>query len=442
MTVTAFLSYLFALTSVLYILHLGFYMIGASFYDVWQHRRLRRLRRTTLASAPYRPTVTVLVPAHNEEKVIARCLDSIFASSYRTVDVIVVNDASTDATRRVLNTYRRAHRDHRLRIINKRMNVGKGAALNYALQHYVTSTLVMMIDADSLLEPQAIERAVTYFTDPAIAGVAANVQIISQHTPLGILQKFEHMISYQSKKAYSITNCDYVIGGVASTYRTKSIRSVGFYDTDTLTEDISLSMKIIEKGNRAHRLVYAADVIAMTEPVQTFPALLRQRFRWKYGSIQNVIKHSHLIDSSAPRYTPMLTVYRLPMAFITEAVLFLLPFTWIYAVYITLSERSPLLIIGAYVTITTYTFITLWYNNYLSWRERFSLSLYVPITYFVYYIMDVVQIVSVTKCLFSARRLSRRESTGSTWSSPARIGDRLTARAATVQLNTARKTHE
>lgn len=434
---SAFLSYIFAATSVLYILHLGFYMIGASVYDVWQRRRLRNYQgRHKKFHTPYRPSITVLIPAHNEEKVIERCLNSVVASSYPHLAIIVINDASTDATKHIIHQYQRTHKDRPLRTINKRRNVGKGAALNDALRRYVKTPLVMMIDADSVIAPVAIERAVSYFTNPSIAGVAANVQIISHHTALGMLQKFEHMISYQSKKAYSITNCDYIIGGVASTYRTRVIRSVGFYDTDTLTEDISLSLKIVNKGNRSHRLVYGADVVAMTEPVETFPALLRQRYRWKYGSLQNVIKHSHLIDSSMPKYTPMLTIYRLPMAIVTEIVLLFLPFTWIYAIYVTLFEHSLLLIVGAYLTITLYTLTTLWYNDYLQRRERMLLSLYVPILYFVYYVMDIIQIIAATQCLVNVRRLSRRESTVSTWASPARIGDRLSPASAIAPLDT------
>lgn len=439
--INTIILYLFAITSVLYVVHLGFYLIGASIYDIWQHRRLLKLQKN--ASRPaYAPHVTILVPAHNEEKVIARCLNSIFDSTYRNIDAIVVNDASTDSTRQVLRDYRNIHKKQSLRIINKRINVGKGAALNYALRRYAKSELVMMIDADSLLAPDAIERAVTYFIDPTVAGVSANVQVLNEHTTLSVLQKFEHMISYQSKKAYSITNCDFVIGGVASTYRMDAIRSVRFYDTDTLTEDISLSMKIVAKGNRKHRLVYGADVIAMTEPVENLRALFRQRFRWKYGGIQNLIKHSGMIGANKPEHTPMLTIYRLPTAIATEIALFLLPLTWAYAVYITLSQKSLLLLLGAYITITIYMFVTLWYNNYLRRGERLYLSLYVPVAYFIFYIMDIIQIIAAIKCLVKTRHLSHHEDIGSTWVSPNRIGGHITTIAPTPRLHTIGKAHE
>lgn len=441
MIVNTIILYLFAITSILYIVHLGFYLIGASAYDIWQHRRIYLLRKRGISS-DYNPRVTILIPAHNEEKVIVRCLNSVFANSYKNIEVIVVNDASTDKTRHILGAYSRFQDHGLLRVINKRINGGKGVGLNYALKRYVKSELVMMLDADSILAPDAIERAVSYFIDPNIAGVAANVQIFNEHTTLSILQKFEHMISYQSKKAYSITNCDFIIGGVASTYRVDTIRSVRFYDTDTMTEDISLSLKVVAKGNKQHRIVYGADVVAMTESVENMRALFRQRFRWKYGSMQNLYKHRALIGANKPEYTSMLTVYRLPAAIMTEVTLLLLPLTWVYAVYLTIMQKSLLLVIGAYITITIYVLVTLWYNNHLRRLERLYLTIYVPVAYFVFYVMDLIQIIAVIKCMIKARDLTQRKDRNSTWISPDRIGGRIAEATTTAHTRTIGGVHE
>ncbi len=429
MDIDTILFVLFIITSVTYIVHLGFYLIGASVYDIWQHRR--RLDRHDRGMIDhFNPSVTVLVPAHNEEMVIERCLNSILQSTYQNIRVVVVNDASTDATKHVLNRYVRTHDAGIIRAVHRRINGGKGEALNYALRHYVDTELVMMIDADSVLSSTAIECAVSYFRDETVAGVAANVQIMNEHTTLSILQKFEHMIGYRAKKVYSMTNCEFVIGGVASTYRYDTIRNVGFYDTDTITEDISLSMKIVAQGNKKNRIIYAADVMAMTEPVESIRALYRQRYRWKYGSMQNLFKHSSLLGKNDPRYTLMLTLYRLPMAVATEFVLFLLPLTWLYVVYLTAAQQSLALLIGAYATVTIYMFLTLWYDEHLSVKERAYLTIYTPIAYFVFYIMDVIQIIAVAMCFTRVRRIAVRRRDTSAWQSPARIG-RVLAPAAT-----------
>src|SRR5206468_1640829 len=140
--------------------------------------------------------------------------------------------------------------------------------------------LTMTLDADSALDKYAIANAVEYFRDKRVVGVAANVKIMQQHSVLGMLQKFEHMIGYRSKKFYTLTNSEFILGGVASTYRYETLKRVGFYDTDTATEDIGLSLKIVSEGNKKQRIVYAANVVASTEGVQSYKALFRQRYRW------------------------------------------------------------------------------------------------------------------------------------------------------------------
>jgi len=430
MNYTTLMLYIFAAVSTLYVLHFGIYLIGANSYDVWQARRHHRRHRAAAlgTSEPYEPLVTVAIPARNEEKTVTRCLDSILYGDYKLVQVLVVDDGSTDSTLGTLRRYKRTHPELDLRIIHKEKSGGKGAGLSYALRRYGRGELVMCCDADSVLAPAAIANAASYFTDPRIVGVAANVQTMDDFTVLGVLQKFEYMVGYRSKKVYSILNCEFVIGGVASTYRMDVLREVGFYDTDTVTEDIGLSMKVVARGNRTNRVVYGADVVAMTESVDGFRALLKQRFRWKYGSFQNIIKYRHLIHKRDwQNYTATLTHYRMPMAVTSEFALLFAPAVWGYVLYWTLASLSLRLIIGAYMTITVYTFITIWFDENTSVWQRCRLSLYAPIAYFIFYIMDVIQFVAMIKCLKRTHHLLRRKSVGSAWVSPRRIGSEATA---------------
>ena len=411
--------YIFAGASLLYVLHFGFYLVGANAYDIWQ---LRRKRMLSHRKHSFTPLVTVLIAARNEELVIERCLRSVQQSTYQYLQVIVIDDGSTDLTNMIVRQYIRKHPGMNIRVIRRRRNGGKGRALNYALKHYAEGELVMTLDADSIISKDAISNALSYFHDPHVVGVAANVQIIDEFTILGVLQRFEHMIGYRAKKTYSLTNCEFVIGGVASTYRMSTLRSVGFYSVDTVTEDIGLSMKIISHGNRNRKIVYAADVAARTEGVDSFRALLKQRYRWKYGSLQNLIKYHHIIGSTDMKFTAMFALYRMPMAVISEFILLAAPLLWGYALYITFSERSLSLFAGAYMTITAYLLIALWFDENTRLKDRFLLSLYAPITYFIFYIMDIVQIVAVLRCIGEARQLLAQKEGDSVWQSPPRIG--------------------
>jgi cellulose synthase/poly-beta-1,6-N-acetylglucosamine synthase-like glycosyltransferase len=435
MDIALVIFWLFAGVSILYVVHFGLYLVGANFYDIWQQRRKGRRRvrlpiqyeaecaatatwtRRALPEVP--GLVSIVVAAHNEEPVIVRTLDSIRRSTYRSFEVFVADDASTDLTGRLVRDYQVRHPGMNLRIVRMRKNVGKGAALNSVLRRHARGQFVMTLDADSIINPDAIANALTYFDDPYVAGVAANVQILEETTALGILQRFEHMIGYRSKKLYSLLNCEFVVGGVASTYRMRVLRKVNFYDTDTLTEDIGLSAKITSLGNRRFRMIYGADVVAKTEGVLTLRALAKQRYRWKYGSMQNLIKYRGMTFNPSRRYTGTLTYYRMPMALLSEFTLLVSPLAWTYAVYWSLVTRTPALILGAYVTITAYTLLTVWMDENLTGRERTRLSIYAPTAYFLFYIMDLVQLTAAVRCIARSRGLFRRPEIN-TWKSPER----------------------
>ncbi|HUB93434.1 MAG TPA: glycosyltransferase [Verrucomicrobiae bacterium] len=413
--------YFFACISVLYVVHLGLYLVSANFYDIWQYRR-RSSGRHKLKGTPL---ISVVIAAYNEQKVIVRSLESLRHTNYPNFEVLVADNASVDGTLQLVRDYALRHPDMNLRAYRMRGNLGKGGALNVLLRRHARGEFAMTLDADSLVQPDTIRKALSYFADPTIAGVAANVRILDEPTMLGVLQKFEHMIGYRSKKMYSLLNCEFVVGGVASTYRTEVLRRVGFYDTDTMTEDIGLSIKITNLGNRAHRMVYAADVVAMTEGVSSLKALIRQRFRWKYGSFQNLIKYRHLLFNPGSHYSRTLTLYRMPMALLSEVVLLSAPLAWGYVLYVTLHEYSLTLVIGAYVTVTLYMLLTIWLDENLSMRGRLRLSGYALVSYFLFLIMDIVQLIDIAKCLRRSHALLKQQATASTWTSPARSGGKV-----------------
>ncbi|WP_314214119.1 glycosyltransferase family 2 protein [Pseudarthrobacter equi] len=436
--------WLFAGVSILYVVHFGLYLAGANFYDIWQQRRkgIRGVRSPgefqpeCAASATWtrraRPEVpglvSIVIAAHNEEAVIVRTLESIGKSSYRSFEVFVADDASTDLTGRLVRDYQLRHPTMDLHLVRMRRNIGKGAALNSVLRRHARGQFAMTLDADSIIGPEAITNALSYFDDPCVAGVAANVQILEETTVLGILQRFEHMIGYRSKKFFSLLNAEFVVGGVASTYRMRVLRKVDFYDTDTVTEDIGLSAKITNLGNRRFRMLYGADVVAKTEGVLSLRALAKQRYRWKYGSIQNLIKYRGMMLNPSRRYTPTLTYYRMPMALLSEFTLLVSPLAWTYAVYWSLATHTPALILGAYATITAYTLLTVWMDENLTVRERSRLSVYAPTAYFLFYIMDLVQLTAALRCILRSRGLFRRPEIN-TWKSPQRAGSLVVANA-------------
>ncbi len=279
----------------------------------------------------------------------------------------------------------------------------------------------MTLDADSVLDKKAISNAVRYFENPEIVGMAANVQVMDDKTVLGLVQKFEHLIGYRSKKFYTMTNSEFIIGGVASTYRRSVIKKLRYYDTDTQTEDIGLSMKIIANGNIEQKIIYASDVLAQTEGVQTLGALFKQRYRWKLGMLQNLVKYKYLLTNTEAQYSRSLTIYRLPMAVLSELILVIEPFLLLYIIYLSIASQNPFSLFGAYVTITLYVLWTIWPDEHLSRSSKSKLSIYAPVMYFLFYVMNLVQLVSIIRCLKNNEAVFGKINTGGAWVSPERL---------------------
>jgi biofilm PGA synthesis N-glycosyltransferase PgaC len=414
------LFYLFITISTINVLHFGMYLIGANYYDILQFKNKKKTQ-SAKRSHSRKTLITILIPAHNETLSIARCLDTVNRSTYRNLEIIVIDDASTDDTKAVVRKYIAEHPKAPIKLMFKRKNGGKATALNHALNNGVHGELVMTLDADSALHEKSIENAVAYFNDPKVVGVAANVRVLDSSSILGLLQKFEYMVGYRSKKFFSVTNSEFIIGGVASTYRTSTLKKVGFYDHDIITEDIALSLKIVATGNKENRIIYGVNVLAMTEGVPTFKSLLRQRYRWKMGNLQSIIKYRHLIGDRTGRYSKMLTLYRMPMAFIGELLLLLEPFALGYVVYLCLKLASLMLVVGAYITITVYLIWNILPDEHMDFRKKLKMSGYAPVMYFIMYIMNIVQLFAIIRCLTNYRVVLRKIKTQSTWKSPERV---------------------
>ena len=239
--------------SLIHIIHVGLYIVGANIYDIKRYRiGATQAKRKSRAK---KPLVSVIIPAYNEQSSIKRTLDSILASSYKNIEVIVIDDGSKDKTKSIVRKYisslgsthktkgyngrhgrngnlvRRFGRTStprtsvRIKLVAQ-SNSGKGAAVNNGIVNHARGSLIMTLDADSELHTNAIENAVHYFRDRSVVGVAANVQVIDNHTMLGVLQKIEHLIGYRSKKFYTVANCEMIVGGVASTYRATTLNKL------------------------------------------------------------------------------------------------------------------------------------------------------------------------------------------------------------------------
>jgi peptidoglycan-N-acetylglucosamine deacetylase len=232
------------------------------------------------------PSVTVLIPAHNEENVIVQTVSSVLASTLPHLRVIVVNDGSADRTGELLDTHFGA--DERVRIIHQ-VNRGKAAALSLAMSLAETE-IVVTIDADTEVEPDAIGKLLRHFSDPKTGAVAGNVKVGNRSRWLTRWQALEYITSQNmEKRAFDLLNCITVVPGALGAWRKRAIDEAGGITADTVAEDADLTIAIRRMG---WRVSYDEEAIAWTEAPETPGALIRQRFRWTFGTLQSFWKHS------------------------------------------------------------------------------------------------------------------------------------------------------
>ena len=231
------------------------------------------------------PSVTVLIPAHNEEGVIVQTVTSVLASDHPEIHVIVVNDGSTDDTGILLDMH--FGDDPRVEIIHQ-VNHGKAAALNHAMSLAQTE-IVVTIDADTEIESDAIRQLLRHFSDPQTGAVAGNVKVGNRSRWLTRWQALEYITSQNmEKRAFDLLNCITVVPGALGAWRKRAIEAAGGITADTVAEDADLTVAIRRLG---WRVTYEERAMAWTEAPETAGALIRQRFRWTFGTLQAFWKH-------------------------------------------------------------------------------------------------------------------------------------------------------
>jgi cellulose synthase/poly-beta-1,6-N-acetylglucosamine synthase-like glycosyltransferase/spore germination protein YaaH/peptidoglycan/xylan/chitin deacetylase (PgdA/CDA1 family) len=258
------------------------------------------------------PGVTVLIPAHNEESVIVQTVTSVLMSDLMNIHVIVVDDGSTDKTLELLNS--NFGRNEAVQIIHQ-VNRGKAAALNNALSHARTD-IVVTIDADTEIDSDAIRKLLRHFSDPTVGAVAGNVKVGNRSRWLTRWQALEYITSQNmEKRAFDLLNCITVVPGALGAWQRKAIEDAGGITADTVAEDADLTIAIRRLG---WRIIYDEEAIAWTEAPETPGVLIRQRFRWTFGTLQSFWKHNSTLFR--PKYGTLGWI-ALPNIFIFQIVL-------------------------------------------------------------------------------------------------------------------------
>ncbi len=247
-----------------------------------------RLRPHRQGAPGFNPRIAVLVPAYNEEKVIVRTVRSVLHSEYENLRVIVIDDGSSD------NTYEAAREAFAKQIATGHVEVltkengGKAAALNYALER-LDEEFYVGIDADTVIASDAISKLIPHFEDPLVGAVAGNAKVGNRVNLWTRWQALEYITSQNfERRALNLFNVVTVVPGAIGAWRTAPVKKAGGYPLNTVAEDADLTMGLLEQK---YKVVYEDRALAFTEAPIDAGGLMRQRFRWSFGTLQAVWKH-------------------------------------------------------------------------------------------------------------------------------------------------------
>ena len=247
-----------------------------------------RLRGHAPDAPDFQPPVAVLVPAYNEETVIVRTVRSVLNSTYKNLRVVVIDDGSKDRTAEVATAaYTQEIAAGKVTVITK-ANGGKAAALNYAVER-LSEEFYVGIDADTVIAQDAIARLMPHFVDARVGAVAGNAKVGNRVNLWTRWQALEYITSQNfERRALNLFDVVTVVPGAIGAWRTEPVRKAGGYPLNTVAEDADLTMNLLEQGLR---VVYEDRALAFTEAPIDAKGLMRQRFRWSFGTLQAVFKH-------------------------------------------------------------------------------------------------------------------------------------------------------
>jgi cellulose synthase/poly-beta-1,6-N-acetylglucosamine synthase-like glycosyltransferase len=237
----------------------------------------------------YRPLVSILVPAYNEEKVLSRSLESLIRLKYEKKEIIVIDDGSKDKTAIIAGYY--AHAYPNIVKVLRRPNGGKARAMNYGLL-FAQGQIVAIMDADSCLAEDSLDRVVSIMSDRSIHAVCGNIEALNRDSFLTKCQALEYITSENIlRTSFARPGAIGVLPGAFSAFRRKEVLEVGSYDPDNIAEDFDLTIKLHKAYSDMGKMDATSAGTAYTEVPPTLRSLYRQRMRWYIGTFQGIAKH-------------------------------------------------------------------------------------------------------------------------------------------------------
>ena len=236
------------------------------------------------------PSISIIVPAHNEESKIEKCIISLIEASYPIdmKEIILIDDGSTDTTYSKSLPYARRGQ---IKLFKRDTKSGsKSGAINYGLL-IAKHEVIIVVDADTKLAIDSLTEIVQPFLDKDVMAVAGNIKIENKNNILSYCQAYEYTMSMEiGKRIQSLFRTILIVPGAFGAFRMNFVKTVGEYDNDTITEDFDLTFKVLKRA----KVLFTPCAMAWTICPDKLNTWYRQRVRWSRGEIETLWKHRDL----------------------------------------------------------------------------------------------------------------------------------------------------
>ena len=348
------------------------------------------------------PKISIIVPTKNEETVIRRCLEGILNMDYPKdkMQLIVVDGKSNDRTCEICSEFSEKYPEN-IKIISEKTAKGKPAALNLALP-YINGELVGVFDADSLPEKEVLSKVASYFNDKKLIALQGRTTSINEKNNaltrvIAMEEKawFQALLSGRERLQLFVP-----LTGSCQFVRTNVLEELGGWDENSLTEDVELALRLVEKN---HHIKYAPDVCSGQETPNSLGPLVKQRVRWYRGYMETAIKYGRLLDNLNKRTVDA----EISMAGPFMMVVSLLSYINWFFVAIFLSQSNPVLdFTGLVIALTAVSLVSVGIALTASEKPiKLRNILWIPFIYVYWIIQMFIAGWAFLKLMFRRKRV-------------------------------------
>jgi cellulose synthase/poly-beta-1,6-N-acetylglucosamine synthase-like glycosyltransferase len=234
-----------------------------------------------------KPSISILIPAHNEGHYLRKTIDSILNCGYTgKKEIIIIDDGSVDDTPRIIKEYEKKRLIKSIRT----NHIGKSEAMNKGLQ-LAKNEIIVTIDGDTKIEKGSLDKLLVPFSDKKVAATTGVIKIANSNKIITWFQRVEYLYFSFYKSLCDRLDGIIWVSGTLSAIRKKYLKAEGGFSSKVYLEDMDLALKLIKKSYKIH---YIPDAIALTHAPEKIKDLAKQRFRWLRGGIQMMKDHSDI----------------------------------------------------------------------------------------------------------------------------------------------------